>query len=469
MKQPDHNTSCGALRVLCGILLSLASCLNYPARIDFGQSGSASEATAQTGAESSRLQTQFDPADTLISSQLVMELSHPQMEALDPEGNYTKLRRYPVRVYRIAYRSRNFRPLSALLLLPVGTDIEEYSVLAYHHGALLPIPHNRMGAYEAPSFFGSRYRKTKDFFAVNKYGLPAASSGYLTVLVDYMGYGIQAGAEHPFMIGPELGQESMDAVRASYQWARQQGLRLNDRLYLAGTSEGAYAALWSQRFIEEAPDLVDLKVEGAYYAGPYHTSSLLRKIALDEEKIVPLFNWALYATWDYYLRSGERRLKNLARYFEPQEYRQIAKSRKSWTKEDIWQRKVPNLLAILLQKPLPKEELFQNDFLREINDPASDFWVLADLLNIHEGWQPKGPIQLYHNQEDPLIPLSNSQDAQRELSAAGGRVELKTFERSDHAGSNLPYLFSFLAAFSRSSGLYAPSAGAAQPAEFAEQ
>ncbi|WGK69161.1 lipase family protein [Candidatus Haliotispira prima] len=462
VRKPDSGSSPGLFRfpfgplsalLLSGILISLQSCLNYPARLKFGKAEEAKP---------------YDPADNLISSKLVMELSHSQMEALDVKDYYGELRRYPVQVYRITYRSRSFSPLSALVLLPVGmnkgtdkdtgtgTDTAEYPLLAYHHGTLLPFPHKRLGAYEAPSFFGSAYRRTRDFFAVNNHGLPAAAAGYLTVLPDYMGYGAQAGKDHPFMIGPELGQEGMDAVRATYRWAEKKGIRVTDRLYLMGTSEGASAAMWAQRLIENAPDFEGIQVEGAYYAGPYHISSLLRKIAFDDGKIVPLFNWAIYAAWNYYLRDAVQRERNLSGHFRPEQYSAISGSQKSWQKSDIWLRKVPNLLSILLQKPMPKEKLFHTDFLEQINDPDSDFWVIARLLDLHEGWEPESPIWLYHNDGDPLIPMSNSLDAHSGLQAAGSQVNLKIFQRKDHAGGYLRYLLESLGEFSHSSGLDVP-------------
>ena len=422
----------------------LQGCLNYPVRLNYGQGYQKVEQTRQMDSGA------YEPGSNLISSHFVMELSHSQLAAHDPKEKYTNLRRYPVQVYRISYQSRNFTPLSALVLLPVGTDIVDYPVLSYHHGTLLPFPSKNLSAYETPSLFGSRYRKTKKFFAVNAYGLPAASNGYLTILPDYMGYGIQAGAEHPFMMGPELGQESMDAIRAVYQWGKQKGLKLRNKLYLAGTSEGAYAAIWGQRLIEKAPDLAHLQVEGAYYAGPYHISSLLKKLAFEKGLIDPLFNWAVYATWNYYLRDRESLLQNLQAYFPYEKYKSLEANLQSWKKTDIWVRKIPNIIPILIQKPAKKESIFRESFLQQLNQQDSSFWALASLFNIHKGWQPKGPIHLFHNNEDPLIPFSNSEDAYAALSAAGGQVTLQTFERNDHVGKFPEYLKESLNKFGRS-------------------
>lgn len=414
-----------------GIFALFQGCLNYPARLNFGAGISTSP--------------------TLISSQFVMQLSPAELADLG-----VSIVRYPVQVYRITYRSRNFSPLSALVLLPLDTknqNLREYHLLAYHHATLYPFPYKSLGAYEAPSFFGSRYRRPGDFVSVIGYGLPAASSGYLTAMPDYMGYGVQAGQEHPFMIGPELGQEGIDALRATYEWAAQQGLAASARLYLAGVSEGAYAAMWAQRFVEEAADFQNIEVEGAYYAGPYHTSSLMEKLVFNDENIKPLFNWALYATWHHYLRDAARREQILSRYFREEQYSRLLQRPRSWQKQDIWRKKVPNIISILLTKPQPKERLFQSSFLEQINNLDSDFWVLARLLNIHSGWKPQGPVYLYHNQQDPLIPLSNSLDAQREFEAVGAQVTLQIFERDGHSSARESYLRSSLENFGRSSGL----------------
>ena len=181
---------------------------------------------------------------------------------------------------------------------------------------------------------------------------------------------------------------------------------------------------------------------------------MLKKLVFnDEEKIEPFFNWALYATWHYYLRDAARRKQILSQYFREEQYQQLLQQPRSWQKQDIWRKRVPNILSILLAKPSSKETLFQNSFLEQLNDLDSEFWVLARLLNIHNGWAPRGAVYLYHNQQDPLIPLSNSLDAQKEFEAAGAQVELQIFERDDHAGAREDYLRSSLEHFGRSSGL----------------
>ena len=143
----------------------------------------------------------------------------------------------------------------------------------------------------------------------------------------------------------------------------------------------------------------------------------------------------------------------LSRYFREEQYSRLLQRPRSWQKQDIWRKKVPNIISILLTKPQPKERLFQSSFLEQINNLDSDFWVLARLLNIHSGWKPQGPVYLYHNQQDPLIPLSNSLDAQREFEAVGAQVTLQIFERDGHSSARESYLRSSLENFGRSSGL----------------
>jgi len=84
-----------------------------------------------------------------------------------------------------------------------------------------------------------------------------ASHGYVVVLPDYLGYGASRAwlTWHPYLDAEAGAATVIDAVRAARNWfatseGAASGVTLNGQLFLAGTSEGGYVTLATQRVME---------------------------------------------------------------------------------------------------------------------------------------------------------------------------------------------------------------------------
>ncbi|MBC3882651.1 prolyl oligopeptidase family serine peptidase [Undibacterium sp. LX40W] len=99
-----------------------------------------------------------------------------------------------------------------------------------------------------------------------------ASQGYAVVLPDYLGYGASTLDYHPNLHAENSAAVVIDAVRAARAWFSNKKIALNGKLFLAGTSEGGYVTMTTQRVMErDFPNEFKLTAVMAA-SGPYNTT-----------------------------------------------------------------------------------------------------------------------------------------------------------------------------------------------------
>lgn len=425
-----------------------ASCVHYRSPVTYQREQT--DGSAQTTENS-----------YLLYSRAVGEVSLARLRSWDRSGNLQPYFRYPLRFYRISYRSTkdgNTQLLSALIIRPLGfsspndsgQDASDSSssalaggslsaklpVLEYHHGALLPFAlpmgHPSPQALDAPSFFRATQKKIPPhrFREVLRIGIPAAALGYLVIMPDFSGYGIQAGEEHDFVIGPELSRQGSDLLRALREWAAEQQLELQQDLYLMGISAGAYSSLWQQKQMQNQQSSNWFSVKGgAYFAGPYDIQGMFARFVHGDKNMHPLYNWALYSIWSYYLQG-------------------------QFSSKEVWQKAVRKITDVLLFKPQAKEKILQSTFIDYLKSDDPSFQTLLAQLSLNHAWASPSPIYLYHASKDPLVPCYHSEEVYKALSSLpSNKVELTLYEDDSHTGRLWDYFTDAMEKFSQTSGL----------------
>ncbi len=85
-------------------------------------------------------------------------------------------------------------------------------------------------------------------------------AGYAVVRTDYEGLGTPG--EHPYLVGRSAGRSTLDIVRA----ARKLDLDLDNRVVIAGHSQGGHAALWATSLAKSWTP--ELEIEGTVAFAP---------------------------------------------------------------------------------------------------------------------------------------------------------------------------------------------------------
>ena len=171
--------------------------------------------------------------------------------------------RYAVKSYRLDYLTLGGDGkqvlASALVSVPIKPAGATSPVLALQHGTTYRDA-------EAPS----------NEVAASKVPVVLASSGYIVLAPDYVGYGSSKGQPHPYLLAAPSASVLVDLLTAAKYWRQTTGVRDNRQLFFAGYSEGAYVSMAAARSLagSTSPHAKNLSlvVTGG---GPYNVTATL--------------------------------------------------------------------------------------------------------------------------------------------------------------------------------------------------
>lgn len=111
------------------------------------------------------------------------------------------------------------------------------------------------------------------------------SQGYVVVMPDYHGYAESSVPYHPYLQAEPSAAVVIDAVRAARSWlnAKGYGTQLGPKLFLAGTSQGGYVTMATQRSMERFFPGEFTLTAVAPTSGPYQVQATFDQfMALDD-------------------------------------------------------------------------------------------------------------------------------------------------------------------------------------------
>ncbi|MCL6589386.1 MAG: hypothetical protein K6U80_05460 [Firmicutes bacterium] len=351
---------------------------------------------------------------------LVFSLKCIQYQTIDPKGNP-----YQGQALLMAY---NACRLIADWRMPV---------LCYHHGTQL------LRKY-APSYLASNPVIRGETLEIWLAGSLAATKGYIVVMPDYQGMKQEPGdCRHPYVVAKPLGRSTADLLvhLTSHELANLK-LKWNGQIFIAGYSEGGFAAMAASKEIQENYG-AQLKITAsAPSAGPYSISESMRVLMLREEEYPDAF-YMPYTVAGYREKYGDG--FNPQKAFKP-EYQDIYALVDGYHTPDEVHAHMKNPQGILIPKHTLTDQLIMD--LGKENSNICQALKENDLT----GWKPEMPMRLYHNFSDDRVPFENSVKAHQSFMAKGANVPLipvfgLPIPGSEHAKAFIPCLESGLAWF----------------------
>ena len=144
---------------------------------------------------------------------------------------------YKVDFYKVEYTTTykgNEIIASGVVMLP--DTREEISTVSFQHGTIAA---NREAPTQLP---------LSDYQLILYQAL--ASSGFVTVAPDYIGFGASAGIMHPYYVEDLSASVVIDNIYAALNLADEKDLNTSERLYLAGYSQGGFVTMAIHKAIE---------------------------------------------------------------------------------------------------------------------------------------------------------------------------------------------------------------------------
>ena len=294
--------------------------------------------------------------------------------------------KYAMNAYKIVYRTidSNLQPVvaSGLLIIPVRHDA--MPLLNMNHGTMLE-------KSDAPSVSFS--------LEVAMGILQCTDCGFLVSMPDYLGLGSESGGLHPYCQADSLASAILDMIRATRNYAGQHGVTLNDQLFVAGYSEGGYAAMAALRAMEQLPDEFSVTA-CAPMAGPYDMSgvmlpSLLAPVQYPTQFYVPYVAISYNLYYDLYEQSSDFLLSPYDQTLPP-----LFDGYHSG--EEV-------------NEAMPASGIPSDIFPEEIkesalHDPDNPFYQAMVYNDVYR-WTPQSPVYMFHCGKDVIVPIANAQNA----------------------------------------------------------
>lgn len=340
-----------------------------------------------------------------------LKLNNPAMIAVLPDKK--------LRVVALRYRTVDPQgnPVEASGTVTYASNLTDYNekgaILGVHFtiGANAQAPSENMATHEA-------------LFAL---------MGYVVAAPDYIGYGLTKNLPHSYHHYENTGRASTDLLFAAKEFFASESRRFPRKLTIMGYSEGGYASLACQKYLESNyVGWVDISHVYAG-AGAYDLSAsydyFIKTGYSSQGGTIPMLMLGL----DY----GDNLQMDKSKLFlEPllSKYPEWIYSKKYSTdeiSEFIHYTDITKFLA---------PEVFMP------NDPNTILLRASLAKNSVVDWTPIAPITLLHGTDDTIVPYVNSEKAYESFSKKGCNVELIPIKNKDHkpAGNDF-YLHCMLA------------------------
>ncbi|MGC3948477.1 MAG: alpha/beta fold hydrolase [Chryseolinea sp.] len=360
----------------------------------------------------------------LVGSSLVASLSSAQMKYVAQlSGLNIDIDEfvYDVDVYTVTYNTEykgNNIVASGLISLPQSNG-GAAPVISYQHGTITRDA-------DAPSNFS--ISKTETLVAG-----AFSSSGFVTVIPDYIGFGSTSTTFHPYYVEEALAGSVVDMLQAAIELAEQKNITLDKKLFLAGYSEGGYVTMATHKAIE-ADGVGALELTASFPgAGAYDLRDIQERLFTMDSYDYPYYlgyiALAYQHTYDFNTI--------LTDFFqEPYAARMPGLFNNQKSSGEI------NSQLTTDMKALVQPEI-RSGLLTEAR-----YKYLADAFqsNSLTDWKPTKRMYMYHGTSDKTVPFENSKHTYDALIANGASPDVVTFTQlpGDHTTAVTPYVADLL-------------------------
>jgi pimeloyl-ACP methyl ester carboxylesterase len=326
-----------------------------------------------------------------------------------------------IKVYKVNYKTTNTDgteiTASGAVIFPVSD--KPLSMISVQHGTIT-------SDTEAPSNFAPNSEAAT-------FGSLFGAMGYIIVYPDYIGYGASKDLPHPYEHRASLGSASLDLLRATKELLKtQKEVKWDEKLFLAGYSEGGYATMSLQKRIEEeAPTEFNLRASSCG-AGAYDKTAFMKEIVNNtthgDAGYNRLYLWVLLSYDRIYKLN-----KPATYYFKEPWAAQVEAAKGDPSKVKI-ETSFNNILT--------------DSFKKALNDGTDQGFIKAISDNDVHNWKPKTPTRLYHGTADQLVFYFNSVNAEAAMKQQGAAdIQLIPIPGGTHSSSITAYLLGTLSFF----------------------
>lgn len=321
-------------------------------------------------------------------------------------------------VYKTTYKDESIEA-SGLVILPQKKANEEFGMVSFQHGTI--VSHS-----DAPSLVQAGDVEANLYASLS-------SAGFIVVVPDFIGFGASSEIAHPYYVEKATADAVTDNLKAAAELAQQKNVKFNEKLFLAGYSQGGYATLAAHKFIEES-GLSGFNLVASFpAAGGYDVTGMQKYFfSLDQYSQPFYLGYVAHAYTSYY--EWTQPYTNFFKEPYAGKIDQLFDGSKS---------------ASQINSALTNEisALVNQNLLLNIGQPTFDYIRVAFGENSLTDWTPAIPVYFYHGDQDTTVPYQNSVETYDQLILNGtssSTISLTTLPGANHSTGILPYLEKFV-------------------------
>lgn len=327
-----------------------------------------------------------------------------------------------VEIYKVTYHTSylNNQDITASGLVILPKTKGSYPMLSFQHGTIAA--HS-----QAPSVLPTSSTELVLYSAL-------ASPGFITAVPDLIGFGSSANLMHPYYVEELTASAVIDLLQAAKELGSEKGIDFNEKLFLAGYSQGGYATMAAHKSIEEN--------------------------GLDGFQLIASFP----AAGGYDVKAMQEYFFGLDTYDNPFYLGFVATAYKStyqWTQslgdffKEPYATRIPTLYdgsksgsEINAQLTTSIRDFVSADLLLHI-DTDTKYKYIVDAFNQNSltDWKPLKKMYMYHGDADITVPYNNSVITYNKLIANGASASVVSFTSlpgATHGTGVLPYVEKFI-------------------------
>jgi len=309
---------------------------------------------------------------------------------------------------------------SGLLVIPTATD--EYQAQRHSQGqqpfsvSMLCDNHPTIFAdVDAPSNVEVSDHQPNYSLAVLETGF----AGFAAILPDYIGFGDSNNTVHPYITKKASARASLDMIKASMKYMKDNGVVLNHQLYITGYSEGGYIAMALAQKVEAELGSVNL-MGVAPMAGPYNVKDLADiELNATHTMVYPAFLADLSYSYSYYY--DDLNLSEIANSNITEQQFQTAFS---GAYDTVPIHTILGLTNNYGFNSYTADELFDAAFLNDYTNNVNAVIKARFEENNLDSWTPKSKMNFIQCVDDEIIPFSESQNTYAKFKANGADVSI---------------------------------------------
>jgi len=339
------------------------------------------------------------------NAKLLLEISAKEMKAklISRGWDIGDLKVYGYKAYKISYvtKDEKDRDINVSGLFVIPTNIDEkmgengLSMVSYGHGTIVKNDN-------APSVFTQ-----KNNSPISSAIIFSSLGGFATLQADYIGYGDSLSHYHPYVMKKSLANTSIDFIDAVKVFAEQNHIKLNEKLFVSGYSEGGYAAMATLQKLEEK----GIKVTAAApLAGAYDLNYEAKaSLGLFDEKLIGFSSTYFALSILAYTKVYDKDINTIINTPYGQQIETLLDGKHS----------VNQIEQTLPSKAFGENGLLTNSFVENYINAENHWFKNALKDNSIDDWKPKTPLHIVHCQGDDQVAYTIAKNTYNKMISNG--------------------------------------------------